>query len=147
MSNRDNVGGSGVRAPHLVHLRVKPPQPLSVRGGPKDQEDWKLWQQEWTNCAKNTKLEQHTPDVQTSLFHHCAGRSVLKIFSALEFGHNESNVDLQTSIQKLEAYFVGETNETFERWHFNKRDQQLHENIDGYVTCLWNLAKTCNINV
>ena len=99
--------GSGVRASHLVHLRVKPPQPLSVRGGPKDQEDWKLWQQEWTNCAKNTKLEQHTPDVQTSLFHHCAGRSVLKIFSALEFGHNESNVDLQTVIQKLEAYFVG----------------------------------------
>ena len=46
-------------------------------------------------------------------------------------------------IQKLEAYFVGETNETFERWHFNKREQQLHENIDGYVT--WNLAKTCNL--
>ena len=33
---------------------------------------------------------------------------MLKIFNALEFGHNESNDDLQTMIQKLEAYFIGE---------------------------------------
>ena len=101
-----------------------------------------MWQQEWTNYSKITKLEQHPPDVQTSLFLHCAGKSVLKIFNTLEFRPSESKVDLQTVIQTLQVYFVGETNETFKRWHFNKREQQLHENIDDYVT--WNLAKTCN---
>ena len=69
---------------------------------------------------------------------------MLKIYKALEFSSNESNEDLEVVIRKLEAYFTGESNETFERWIFNKRDQQQNENIDAYVTNLRNLSKTCN---
>ena len=73
--------------------------------------------------------------MQTSLFLHCAVIQVFNIINALELGSYESNVNLETVIQKLETNVIGETNETFERWHFNKRDQQLHENIGNSVTC------------
>ena len=81
---------------------------------------------------------------QLTCRHLCAGRQVLKIYNALEFSSNESNEDLEFVIRKLEAYFIGESNETFERWIFNKRDQQPNDNIDAYVTNLRNLSKTCN---
>ena len=93
---------------------------------------------------RKSQLSLHPIDVQTSLFHPCSGRQVLKIYNALEFSSNESNEDLEVVIRKLEAYFIGESNETFERWIFNKRDQQPNENIDAYVTNPRNLSKTCN---
>jgi hypothetical protein len=38
----------------------------------------------------------------------------------------------------------GKTNETYERYCFNKRDQEQGENIDTYVAALRTLVKTCN---
>ena len=38
----------------------------------------------------------------------------------------------------------GETNETYERYCFNKRDQEAGESIETYVASLRSLAKTCN---
>ena len=44
---------------------------------------------------------------------------------------------------KLEKTFIGELNETYERYMFNLRKQQSSESIDDYVTDLRNLAKSC----
>jgi len=51
---------------------------------------------------------------------------------------------MRTLFQKLETFYIGETNETYERYQFNKRDQELNESIDSYVAVLRNLVKTCN---
>jgi hypothetical protein len=40
--------------------------------------------------------------------------------------------------------FCGETNETYERYKFNKRDQEQSETIDTYVASIRTLSKTCN---
>ena len=39
---------------------------------------------------------------------------------------------------------MDETNEIYERYCFNKRDQEVDETIELYVTTLRKLAKTCN---
>ena len=44
----------------------------------------------------------------------------------------------------LERYFIGETNETYERYLFNKREQESGESFDPYLTNLWSLAKMSN---
>ena len=43
----------------------------------------------------------------------------------------------------LEKYFIGETNEIYERYLFNKREQESRESFDAYLTNLRSLAKTC----
>ena len=40
-------------------------------------------------------------------------------------------------LEKLEVFCVGETNEIYERYQFNKRDQESGESIDSYVASLW----------
>ncbi|KAI0228192.1 hypothetical protein LSAT2_021326, partial [Lamellibrachia satsuma] len=47
-------------------------------------------------------------------------------------------------IEALDDYCLGEANETYERYVFFTRDQQLGEKFDSYVATLHNLAKTCN---
>ena len=46
--------------------------------------------------------------------------------------------------QKFEKYCVGKTNEIYERYCFNKRNQNQNESVDAYATALRTLAKTCN---
>ena len=128
--------------PRLSHLRVNPPQTLTMMD--LKEEDWKLWKQEWKNCAKITQLDKYPEDVQTSLLLHCTGRNILRIYNAFEFTTGESDTNPHTVLEKLDDYFTGEINETMERFNFNKRNQAMDENVDSYVTCLRTLAKTCN---
>lgn len=39
---------------------------------------------------------------------------------------------------------IGETNATYERYLFNKHEQESGESFDAYLTNLLSLAKTCN---
>lgn len=39
---------------------------------------------------------------------------------------------------------MGNTNEIYERYLFNKRDQAVRESIDTYVAALRTLSKSCN---
>ena len=55
---------------------------------------------------------------------------------------SEKNPDV--ILARLEQYCIDEVNESFERYNFNKRDQEPHESIDAYVSSLRRLAKTCN---
>ena len=56
----------------------------------------------------------------------------------------EDKEDLTIIMKKFDAHIMGEVNETYERYKYNKRDQALGESIDDYVSSLKDLAKTCN---
>ena len=47
-------------------------------------------------------------------------------------------------MDKFEQFCVGEANEIYETFLFNKRNQEEGETIDAYVSSLRKLAKTCN---
>ena len=47
-------------------------------------------------------------------------------------------------LEKMVNYCIGECNEIYERYVFNRRDQESNESVDAYVTALRKLAKTCN---
>ena len=48
---------------------------------------------------------------------------------------------------KMEKHCIGEVNEIFERYCFNKRDKLPTETVDNFVADLKTLAKTCNLCV
>ena len=65
-------------------------------------------------------------------------------FDGLSFDTEADRQDINKVLEKLEAYCIGETNETYERYVFNKRDQQQGESFDSYLSALRSLIKTCN---
>ena len=119
---------------------VKPPPALVLSSN--KCENWKLWKQQWNNYVILSKLDKMEATVQLAMLENCLGSDGLKICNSLTFGTDETK-DMKAVIMKLEETFIGELNETYERYMFNLRKQQSGESIDDYVTDLRNLAKSC----
>ena len=88
---------------------------------------------------------------QCAVFLHCIGPAGIKIYNGLEFapagpGNNiaEDNEDIRTIIEKFDKYIIGETNETYERYVFNKREQKPEESVELCISALKDLIQSCN---
>ena len=66
------------------------------------------------------------------------------MYDGLKFDNDADKMKLEVVLQKFETFCIGETNETYERYKFNKRDQEQSETIHTYVAFLRTLSKTCN---
>ena len=91
--------------------------------------------------ASNSTLNK---ELRTATLLTCIGSDALDVYDAFAFETPEQGKDIDIVLEKFEQYCIGETNETYERYRFNKCDQKEHETIDAYVTSLRTLAKTCN---
>ncbi|KAK2549422.1 LINE-1 retrotransposable element ORF2 protein [Acropora cervicornis] len=85
--------------------------------------------------------------LRTATLLTCIGSDALDVYEGLEFDSEDDKQDIDIVLQKLQRYCFGETNEIYERYRFNKRDQEPNESLDAYVTALRTLAKTCNFGV
>ena len=74
----------------------------------------------------------------------CIGSDALDVTAAMEFENEDQRKDPDVILVKMKEYCIGERNETYERYVFNRRDQESNESVDAYVTALRKLAKTCN---
>ena len=68
------------------------------------------------------------------------GKRLLKYMMAL---HSTMMIKGKT-LQKLGEFCVNTTNEIYERYVFNKRDQGVRKSIDAYTASLRSLIKTCS---
>ena len=59
------------------------------------------------------------------------------------FEPETNSKDLDAVITKFDEFCIGETNETYECFNFNSRQQKEGETVDQYMTALRTLAQTC----
>ena len=75
------------------------------------------------------------------MFKHTIGDDALKTFS---YANGENSNDWRVVMSKMEKHCIGEVNEIYERYCFNKRYKLSIESVDIFVAELKTLAKTCN---
>ncbi|XP_030853177.1 uncharacterized protein K02A2.6-like [Strongylocentrotus purpuratus] len=122
-------------------FHIAPPPPLRHK---EDRvEEWKMFKQMYENYEVITKLKQQDSEYQRAVFLHTVGPEGLKIFNAITFERDGDDKKVDVIIQKMNSVIIGQTNEIYERFIFNKRDQKQGESIEAYVTELKQLAKTC----
>ena len=63
----------------------------------------------------------------------CLGPDALKIVDGLRFASEEDRKDVDVVLGKLEWFCVGEINKIYQRYQFNKLDQDSGESIDSFV--------------
>ena len=106
--------------------------------------NWKRFRRVWTNYEVASRLFKQSKEGRTATLLTCLGPDALEIVDGLSFASEEERKDIDVVLEKLQAFCVGETNEIYERYQFNKRDQESGESVDSYVAALRTLAKTCN---
>ena len=92
----------------------------------------------------NYPAEHSNSSISTCPFLNVIGPDSLQIYNSFDYSEDEDRTLVETVIAKFDKHFNGETNETYERYLFNKRLKESDESIDIYVDALRNLAKTCN---
>ena len=105
-----------------LNSHISPPTKLQMSHDVVHQ--WKLWKQMWGNYSVISQLETQSGKYQTALFLHCIGAEALAIYNGFVFTNNEDKNDLSTIILKFDQRIIGDTNETFERYVFNERNQE-----------------------
>ena len=101
-----------------------------------------MWKQPWLNCVM-TGLTDQSEDYKCALLLHCIGIEAMRIFNGIKFAEGEDRNKMADILVKYDQPFLGQTQEFFERFQFNRRNQESGESIEEYVSILRIMAKTC----
>ena len=96
------------------------------------------------NYEVASRLVKQSKEERTATLLTCLGPDTLEIVDGRSFASEDEHKDIDIVIERLEAFCLGETKEIYERYQFNKRDQESGESVDSFVAALHTLAKTCN---
>jgi hypothetical protein len=153
--DHENLAEAGEGAPHGVEndqnqpqVRprpvpgIRPPLPVCFESNPA--ENWKIFKQKWGNYAIITNLAAQSREYQVALLLHTVGEEALKVYNGFEFTTPETQRTLNEILTQFDGFAVGEVNETYERYLFNKRDQKESEGFECFHASIRSLARTCN---
>ena len=150
----DSSGGSAPNSsttnPTVITVLVNIPLPekldLSVGNLPVK---WQRFSRAWSNYEIAAQLKDpesldRIKQRRMATLLTCIGSYALDVIDSMEFESEDQRKQPDVILEKMENYCIGECNETFERYVFNRRGQESNESVDAYVTALRKLAKTCN---
>ncbi|XP_062576513.1 uncharacterized protein K02A2.6-like [Saccostrea cucullata] len=145
MSNGDgeNQADGVAAAPQRVYVPTNIPFPakLDIRGNLAT--NWRHFKRVWENYEIATGLKDKNNELRVATLLTCLGAEALSVYDGLKFNNDEDRKDIIKVLQVLEDFCIGQTNVIYERYTFNKREQELNETIDSYVASLRTLVKTC----
>ena len=131
-SNTDNVSADNSSAttpppppPQIAAFRrpqISPPSSLVVDVNTAD--NWKMWRQTWENYCVIADLGTQPEDYKCALLLHSIGTDALRIYNGFKFTEGEDRNKMADIITKFEQHFLGQTQEFFERFQFNRRNQE-----------------------
>lgn len=121
---------------------IRPPQALNLEGN--IAENWKLFKQKWNNYYIITRLDLQQQKYQVALLLHTMGDDALKVYNGFQFESDEDERTCQEIIDKFDNFAVGEVNESYERYVFNKRDRKDGESFESFLSAIRTLVKSCN---
>jgi len=124
--------------------QISPPQPLALQPSRGVAKNWKLWKEKYNNYFVISRLDQESPQYQLAMFNHTISNEALKVIKTFSYTEGKDSNNWRVVMAKMEKHCIGEVNEIYERYCFNKRDKLSTESVDCFVAELKTLAKTCN---
>ena len=117
---------------------LKPPQALKIDGNLVA--NWKRFKRSWQNYVILARLDKFEENFKAALFLSVIGEEAPELFEGMDFATEMDRNILGKIVEKFEEFCIEETNETYERFVFNRRNQEENESIEQYVTAIRKLA-------
>ena len=105
-----------------------------------------VYQQQWKNYAIVSQLDKQPEEYCVALFLYSTETVAVKTYNSFDMTE-ENRRRLSEIMIEFDKYAIGETNETYERYMFNSRNQKEGESMDKYVTQLRTLVQTCGFRM
>ena len=87
------------------------------------------------------KISIEAPDVRVAALLHIIGHDALDMYDTFDWGdHPEHKDNIEKVLEQFRNRLVSESNETFERYKFFKRNQEPEEMINAYVAAVMKLT-------
>lgn len=113
-------GGEGESSQATTAVLQNVPSKLETKGNMSSNR--KRFRRVWSNYEIASHLVKQPKEERTATLLTCLGADALEIVDGLNFTNDEKRKDIDVVLEKLEVFCVGETNEIFEQYQFNKRD-------------------------
>lgn len=101
-------------------MNIPFPSKLDMKGNVAT--NWKKFKRVWENYEIAAGLKTKENGIRTATFLTCIGAEALEMYDGLKFDNDADKAKLEVVLQKFETFCIGETNEAYERYKFNKRD-------------------------
>ena len=124
-----------------VPVNIPLPEKLDLIGGNLLSSDNSLVERGQIMRPEN---QDRNKERRTATLLTCIGSDALDVIDVMEFEIEDQRKDPAVILEKMEKYCIGECNEAYERYVFSRRDQEMNESVDAYVTAQRKLAKTCD---
>lgn len=118
-----------------------PPGDLRMDGNM--EEDWPLFKQRFQLYLKATGAVHRPSDQLVALFLTVAGPKALELYNSFQLDAKEED-DFEAVLARFEHHFTPHRNETYKRFLFRTRLQELRESLDGFVADLQLKSRLCN---
>ena len=104
-------------------------------------ENWRLFRQKWGNYSILAQLDRQPAVCQVALLLNALA---LWTYNGFHFDTPEDRRTVAKILTRFDQFAVGEVNETYERFLFNRRCQNEGETFETFHAAIRTLAKTCN---
>lgn len=138
----NNNAQNTTSATDFIAKYARPPKPLEL--GSNKAESWKMFERQWRNYSKLSRLTEKSQDIQVTMLEMYLGEEALRIYDGLHFDTPASERTMEEILEAMKAYAVGFENESYERFIFRSRTQDENEPFSDYLAALRKLALTCN---
>lgn len=119
------------------------PDPLRVTGSD-IADNWRRFKDQWLNYVVAADLSDASSEKRAAVFLTCVGSEAYDVFRAMHFASDDDRKQIEHIITGFETFCVGAVNETYERYRFNKRTQDVGERFDVYLGEIRRMAKNCH---
>ena len=121
--------------------QISPPQPLSLRPSGEVADNWKLWKEKYNDYFVISRLDRESSPYQLAMFKHTIGDDALLVIKTFSYTDGEDSNNWGVVMAKMEKHCIGEVNEIYERYCFNKRDKLPTESVDCFFCRAENLGQ------
>ena len=119
------------------------PEPLDMQSaGLADR--WKEWEQTWTFYSDAIQLDREEEKRQVSTLMTVIGPEARKVYSNFQWDDLDNKYQVDSVLKQFRDYCSPHKQVPFERYRFNKRQQEPGETYNQYRTALRHLAAGCD---
>ena len=119
---------------------IKQPNPLDLSGN--ISENWKKFYQEFELYMDASGLAEKGDKQKIALLLHVAQKQAIEVYNTFTFAKEEEG-KYDEVVKRFKAHCNPKTNETYERYIFNSRNQAQGEPSEQFITDLKLKARTC----